>query len=131
MYNRPQGVTISKSQINAGLEKGPSNTISHAFVVEQVALQWYDENGTAHPDVWLRINGKYYIPPNSEEWAAQLKPVKDVFVHQIEIMLNDQIDKNVAPTQDAVDIVATEVATASPATIDIVATEVALPTASR
>lgn len=122
MLNRQQGVTISKGQINAGLGKGPPNTISHAFVVEQVALQWFDENGTAHPDVWLRINGKYYIPPNSEEWASQLKPVKDIFVNQVETMLSDQVDRDVAPMKDAVDIVASNVVTqpiSPPASVEV------------
>lgn len=121
MFGRQQGVTIPKGQLNAGLEKGPPNTISHANVVEQVALQWYDENGTAHPDVWLRIGGQYYIPPNSEEWAAALKPVKETFILQLEAMLSDQVDKDVAPTKDAVDIVAkkTAAAPAPPASVDV------------
>ena len=125
MQNRPQGVTIPKGQLHAGLEKGPPLTVDHAFVVEQVAVQWYDENGNAHPDVWLRINGQYYIPPNSEEWASQLKPVKEALARQVETMIFNQVDKNVAPTKDAVDIVASNVAAqpaqvpAPPATVDV------------
>ena len=124
MFNRPQGVTIPKGQLNAGLETGAPNTISHAVVVEQVALQWFDENGKAHPDVWLRINGQYYIPPNSEEWAANLKPVKEVFIKQLEMMLANNADRNEAPTQDAVDVVASSVAAhpspvAPPANVDV------------
>ena len=124
MFGRNQGVTISAGQRNAGKKKGPPGTISHAYVVEQVALQWFDESGTAHDDVWLRIGGNYFIPPDSELWASKLQQVKETYVRQLNAMMQDSAIKDVAPTADAVDIVASSVAAqpaavAPPANVDV------------
>ena len=125
MFGRGQGVTISESQRNAGKEKGPPGTISHAYVVEQIALQWFDESGKAHDDVWLKIGDNYFIPPESELWASKLSQVKDTFARQLVAMMQDSEIKDVAPTKDAVDVVAANVASqpavaaAPPANVDV------------
>lgn len=115
MFNRSQGVTIPKGQLHAGLAKGPPNTISHVAEVKQYALQWYDENGTAHPDVWMKIGDTWYIPPNSEAWAAEIKQVKPIFKTQLDAMIAEYGSQDAAPMQDAVDIVAPRIAAVPPA----------------
>lgn len=114
MFNRPTGVTIPKGQINAGLENGPPNTIGNIVEAKQYAVQWFDETGKQHVDVWFKAGNVWYKPPQSEEWASQLGPVKDVFVKQAESMIGIQAAPADAPTKDAVDVVAESVA-ASPA----------------
>lgn len=120
LFGRNQGVTIPKGQRNAGLEKGPPNTIGAIAEVKQYAVQWFDEAGKQHPDMWVRIGNIWYKPVNSEEWASEIGQVKDTFINQAEAMVAPKAGKDAAPTEDSVDVVASSVAaTPPPANVEV------------
>lgn len=67
-----KGVTVPQNQ-GSPANEGPANTVIHAIEVKFVAVEFFDGNGRRGTDVLLEMNGEYYAPPNSAQWAAALK----------------------------------------------------------
>lgn len=99
---RQVGVGIPDGQ---RLEEGStSSTLEHCSPMEQFAVQFTDEQGRIHRTVIVKAFGAFYHPPNGEQWAASLRPLKkDGWLsRQMSARLNP---KDGVPTADAVDVV--------------------------
>jgi hypothetical protein len=110
MFNRQQGVMIPKGQLNADLPNGPPNTVAFVAPCQMMAVQYYDETGKGHRDVLLKAGDVWYKPPQSEEWAAALRNLADWLIAGINQKIAEYEAKDVIPAQDAVDVVATDMA---------------------
>jgi hypothetical protein len=100
--NRHVGVKIPDGQLREG-EKGPAKTVSHAVKCEFVATQFFDDYGTPHREVLIKVGNAWYKAPNSEQWAAALKPLLPWLSAGIEEKL--VLAEATAPSEDTVDIV--------------------------
>ena len=74
MFNTNRGVTAPQNQGNPA-NAGPANTVVQAIEVKFVAVDFFNGEGRRSTDVVLEMNGEYYAPPNSAQWAAALKGV--------------------------------------------------------
>lgn len=69
-------VRIPEGQLRPDGVEGAPMTVSHAMVGLMVPLQWFDEAGNGHNDVFMVVGDQVYKPPESERWAAELGSVK-------------------------------------------------------
>jgi len=69
-------VRIPASQLRPEGVVGEPFTVGHSGLGFMVPLQWFDENGDAHNDVFFVAGGVVYKSKDSEEWAADLGQVK-------------------------------------------------------
>jgi len=102
MFNspgRPVGVVIPNAQ--RPQTRGEPRTVSHAVPCSMVAVQYYDEDGTEHRSVLLRVANKLYVPPNSENWAGALKESAGWLAKGVEGLISDS---GTVPTADSVDV---------------------------
>lgn len=84
--------------------KGNPRTVLQVVPLEQFAVHYYDENGTARTNILIKVGDQFYFPPNGIEWAQSLKPaadwVKKAVLTKISAPLNEPL-----PPKDAVDII--------------------------
>jgi hypothetical protein len=74
VFNQGRGVTAPQNQGNPA-NAGPANTVIQAVEVKFVAVEFFNGEGRRGTDILLEMNGEYYAPPNSAQWAAALKGV--------------------------------------------------------
>ncbi len=78
-----QGVMIPQSQLGVD-EDGPPMTVRFAGIMYPVQVQWFDDTGRGHAEVWFLGPGDVlYQPPNAESWAAELRAVRDDLSTQV------------------------------------------------
>ena len=103
---RQTGVRIPDDQLTQG--QGAPNTVGHVIPAQMVAVQYFDEYGKGHNTVLLRVGTELYHAPNGEQWAAALKQaapwLKEVVMPELDS------EKVPIPTEDEVDVVASETA---------------------
>jgi len=73
-----------------------------------VAVQWFDEAGREHNEVWFQVGQTLYQPPDSERWASELRPVKDKLAKQVLARLSPPTVNESLPVEDEVDVLASE-----------------------
>jgi len=102
-------VRVPESQIRDVTSRGEPMTIAQVVPGQMVAVQWFDEAGREHNEVWFQVGGTIYQPPDSERWASELRPVKDKLAKQVLARLNPPTSANGnLPVEDEVDVLAGE-----------------------
>mgnify|MGYP006931607265 CR=1 FL=1 len=96
---------IPQAQLGAG-DEGQPMTVRYVALMQPVQAQWYDEGGRGHAEVWfIGAGGVVYQPPNSEAWAAELRPIKEGLAEQVRRLVGmDQPGKQADLPKDAVDV---------------------------
>ena len=84
-------VQIPESQIRDVTSRGEPMTVSQVVPGQMVAVQWFDEAGRQHNEVWFQVGNVMYQPPDSERWASELRPVKDKSEDK-ELPVEDEVD---------------------------------------
>lgn len=121
-------VRIPASQLRPDVAQGDPLTAAHVGICLMAPLQYFDENGDAHNDVFFVVGDAVYKPRDSEAWAAGWGVVKKALAEEVKAKLDDQFKKlvtsvvrevlrkegRVAPTSidtgiDVIDDAATEV----------------------
>jgi len=107
-----EGVMIPRNQLIDEELTGSPMSITHAVPMQMVGVQWFDERGQGHNEIWFVAGNAVYQPPNAEEWASQLKPVKDDLRQAIlsQLNLTTSKEREPLPMKDEVDVIADEVA---------------------
>lgn len=101
------GVTIPDNQL--AQERAEANTVLAVLPpAEMVPVRYADEHGKVRQVVVLKAGGEYYMPPNAEQWAAQLRPLRDWMKKGIDNLSVTETTE--APTEDSVDIVGSSIA---------------------
>jgi len=95
-----QGVQQSNT---ISTEQAPQGTVVACMPVEMFAVFYGDDSGRAKKTVFVRIGKDWYEAPNSEVWAAGLRPVLSKYTKQLDEIVAQQKDKSV-PKTDSVDI---------------------------
>lgn len=100
-----QGVVIPQAQLSTG-DEGQPMTVKYVALMHPVQVQWFDETGRGHAEVWfVGAGGVVYQPPNAESWASELRAVKDGLADQVLRLLNmGQSEKPADLPKDAVDV---------------------------
>lgn len=55
---------------------GTARAISHFVEAKSYAIEYTDDEGTKHVTIVMRIGGQWYLPPNGENYAATLRPIR-------------------------------------------------------
>ncbi len=107
---RPQGVTIPDQQLRSG-NTGTPNTVVHIIPLQPFAVQYFDETGQEHNTIVYKAGDTVYFDRNAERWAAGLAQaasyIKDAVNAEHAAFLSPPV-----PTDDDVDVLATETANA-------------------
>lgn len=86
--NNPNApVLIPRSQTQSA-ERGTPLRVYHAVPVQQYAVQYADEVGVLHREIWYKIGDRVYQPPGSEDFSAGLRTVKDELTKQLNLLVN-------------------------------------------
>lgn len=102
---RQVGVTVPRSQLSAG--QGQPNSVQNFMPVQMAAVQYADDAGRIHNEVFMLTGGKVYSFPDGERWAAALRPVPK--------WLSDKVAASFAaleakpPSTDSVDVISESV----------------------
>jgi hypothetical protein len=108
--NRPQGVVVPQSQKRSE-RKGEPNKVYAAVPATMVAVQYADGSGNLIKEFWYKVGDQYYIPPQAEQFASQLRSVKEGHAAQVNNLLAAyHSDPNDIPEQDPVNVVTNAVA---------------------
>ena len=106
MFNPPSprqaGVLTQRPDQNI---TGNPKTLVHFAPAEMVAVQYIDENGTARATVVLKVGNAWYMPPNSEQWSSNLRPLAGWLEKQCEAQVSARQTAEV-PTSDGVNLFA-------------------------
>jgi hypothetical protein len=79
---RPQGVMKPQDQLSPGM--GTPRTITHCVEMHTFAVQYVTDDGKQHIGIAQRVGGIWYLPPNGENYAASLRPLKkDTWLSQL------------------------------------------------
>jgi len=105
--NRSVGVGIPAGQLSPG--QGPPRTLMNFAEMKTFAIEYVDDNGNRHIQLAMYrvVDGKWYLPPNGENFAATLKSLGDN--SWLAKKLNERIAETAAqntdhaaiPTEDA------------------------------
>jgi hypothetical protein len=76
-------VRIPESQLRPDDATGAPLTVGAAGLGFMVPLQWFDEAGNPHNDVFFILNGVVYKPRESEQWASSMGKVKTVLADEV------------------------------------------------
>jgi hypothetical protein len=87
-------------------EAAPSKKVTHVSEAKFYAVRYGDDRGEAHTAVLMRIGGKWYMPPNAEQWSLAVKPLAP----WLEKQLGDHVSALAAPAtkEDTVDVLSAE-----------------------
>ena len=86
---------------------GPPRTIVHIEKAEQYGVAFYDEQGRLQHGIVIRFGDQLLWPPNSVEWASQLKKASKWFVDAFEQRVGHASQEEGhadLPTTDNVDV---------------------------
>ena len=72
--NRPVGVMMPQNQISAG--RGGPRTLSGFAEAKSYGIEYTDDDGNKHTTIGMYIGGQWYLPPNGENYASTLRPLK-------------------------------------------------------
>lgn len=99
------GVSIPDGQLSPQERTEPNKVLSVMEPAVMIPVRYSDEHGRVHHVVVFKAGNEYYMPPNAEQWAASLRPLRDWMKKGIEAQLpgDGPLD---APSQDTVDVVA-------------------------
>ncbi len=101
-------VRVPESQIRDVTSRGEPMTVAQVVCGQMVAVQWFDEAGREHNEVWFQVGQTLYQPPDSERWASELRPVKDKLAKQVLARLSPPTVNESLPVEDEVDVLASE-----------------------
>lgn len=114
--NRSQGVVVPQSQKRSE-KKGEPNKVYAAVPAELVAVQYADAQGNLIKEFWYKVGDQYYIPPQAEHFASQLRSVKEGHANQVDNLLATyHSDPNDIPDSDPVDVATSK---AAETTVDV------------
>lgn len=71
------------SEVDNG--NAPTQTLVGLQKAEFFAARFGDAYGRAHNVLVMRVGDEWYMPPNSEEYAASLKPVSEWLSKQMKV----------------------------------------------
>ncbi len=107
---RSQGVAVPRGQLR-GTERGEPNRIRNLAPATLLAVEYTDGQGNIIKEFWYQVGDQVYQPPNAEQFAGQLKPVKEMYASQVRTrMLSQTATTDDLPKDDDVDIVSDETA---------------------
>lgn len=72
MLPTSRGVTTPVNQ-GSPANAGPPNTVVNAMRASFVIVEYYDGNGRLVHDTLLEAGGRFYSPPNSVQWTAEME----------------------------------------------------------
>ena len=108
--NRQQGVVVPEGQ-RRELERAEPNKLLDIIPGEMFAVRYADGTGKVIREFWYKVGNTFYQPPGAEQFAGQLREVKETFVKQANTKLAQMdLDPNDVPQSDAVDVVAQQTA---------------------
>lgn len=102
---RPTGVVVPQSQLRQQ-QAGAARTITGFAEAKTYGVEYVDDEGTKHTTIVMLIGGQWYLPPNGENYAATLRPIKaDTWLGKA--LEESKANTNTAslPKADAVDVV--------------------------
>lgn len=73
--NRSVGVGIPAGQLSPGT--GPARTLMNFAEMKTFAIEYVDDQGNRHITLAMYrvLDGKWYLPPNGENFASTLRPL--------------------------------------------------------
>jgi hypothetical protein len=71
---RPQGVMTPPDQLSPGT--GTPRTIVRCVEMHTFAVDYVTDDGKRHVAIAQRVGGIWHLPPNGENYAATLRPLK-------------------------------------------------------
>jgi hypothetical protein len=105
-----QGVVVPQDQRRED-GRGEPGKVYNAIPVETVAVRYADETGKLIREFWYKIGDTLYQPPQSEQFAANVRTVKDGYAEQVNAILSAVFgDNSDIPSTDAVDVVSEQTA---------------------
>jgi hypothetical protein len=105
-----QGVVTPQDQTREE-GRGEPGKVYNAVPVELVAVRYADETGKLIREFWYKIGDTLYQPPQSEQFAASVRTVKDSYANQVNVILKSVFgDDSDLPSTDAVDVVSEQTA---------------------
>lgn len=69
---------------NQSTEAAPAQTLVNFQEMKTYAISFGDARGRSQVAVVAKIGDIWYMPPNGESWAAELRPVSAWLVKQLE-----------------------------------------------
>lgn len=108
--NQRAGVQVPQSQLRSTQRSEPNRIINLAPAV-LYAVEYTNGHGVHIKEFWYKVGDQFYMPPNAEQFASQLKPVKKMYADQVRTRLLSQSAATTdLPKEDDVDIVSDETA---------------------
>jgi len=102
---RNTGVVVPPGQ-NRQQSSGAARTITGFAEAKTYGIEYVDDEGTKHVTIAMFIGGAWYLPPNGENYAATLRPIKnDMWLGKA--LEERRLSQNTAnlPKQDNVDVI--------------------------
>lgn len=102
---RPTGVVVPQSQLRQSSTAAP-RTVTGFAEAKTFGIEYTDDDGEKHTTVAMCIGGQWYMPPNGENYAATLRPIKsDTWLGKA--LEEGRLNTNATslPKQDSVDVI--------------------------
>ena len=110
MLNRQVGVVTPQDQTREE-GRGEPGKVYNVVPAEMVAVRYADETGKFIREFWYKVGDVFYQPPQSEQFAANVRTVKDSYTEQANALLSALLgDDSDLPSTDAVDVVSEQTA---------------------
>ena len=103
-----QGVMIPSGQMRR--TGGTPKTVLNVVECQMVAVEYVNAQGETVTEVMLKAGDTLYQPPNAEQWTSALRPLSTWLTKGIQSKLRVKDPVIAAPTEDAVDVVAADMA---------------------
>lgn len=109
---RAAGVKIPDGQLFDRSDK-PSLTLTGLLPLQFHAMRYVDNKGQEVAELVVQAGDEIYMAPDGAQWLAKMRPLsaamKEKVIHALQSMSPSQMD---IPTQDNVDVVASEISQA-------------------
>lgn len=109
MINPSQGVVVPAGQ-RRELERTEPNKILDVIPATVYAIRYGDGAGRVIKEFWYEVGGVFYQPPGAEQFADQLREVKETLVKQVKAKLGTNAFMPSNLQTDVVDVVAKKTA---------------------
>lgn len=98
-------VTTDYSGASNAAASGQPQTLINLARAEFHGVEYIDVTGRKIVTVIVKIGNVWYMPPNSDQWASQLRPIASWLSEQLEERIKQE--KVDIPKEDVVDIMPT------------------------
>lgn len=108
--NRQQGVAVPADQRREET-RGEPGKVYGVMPLNAIGVRYARGDGKIIREVWYEAGGAYYVPPQSEQFAQALKPVKEEYAKQVAAQLASQRPiEDGSQVETTVDVVSMETA---------------------